>query len=95
VDNLLAFRAGKDAVAGTADDAVFANIADVVPAVTKNGGFTPTELADMSNTINAYTTVVSTAFSINSIGKAPGDKDSGQVSCVVDIKGRILAYRRQ
>jgi DNA uptake protein ComE-like DNA-binding protein len=95
VDKILAVRAGKDGTAGTSDDEVFASIADVVPAVTKNGGFTPTELADMSNSINANTAVVSTAFNINSVGKAPGDKDSGQVVCVIDIKGRILAYRRQ
>jgi DNA uptake protein ComE-like DNA-binding protein len=94
-DKILAVRAGKDGIAGTNDDGVFANIADVVPAVTKNGGFTPTELADMSNSINGYTTVMSTAFNINSIGKAPGDKDTGQVECVIDIKGQVLAYRRQ
>jgi type II secretory pathway component PulK len=95
VEKILAVRAGKDGIAGTGDDEVFANIADVASAVTRNGGFTPTELADMSNTINEYTTVVSSAFNINSIGKAPGDKDSGQISCVIDIKGRVLAYHRQ
>jgi DNA uptake protein ComE-like DNA-binding protein len=95
VDKLLAVRTGKDGIAGTSDDYVFTSISEAAPAVTKDGGFSPTELADMSNAINAYTTVVSTAFTINSIGKAPGDKDSGQVTCVINKKGRILAYRRQ
>ncbi|MFA5099659.1 MAG: hypothetical protein WC547_02105 [Candidatus Omnitrophota bacterium] len=95
VDKILAVRAGKDGIAGTSDDEVFSSIVDVAPAVTGNGGFSPSELADMSNTINAYTTVVSTAFNINSIGKAPGDKNISQVSCVIDLKGSILAYRRQ
>jgi hypothetical protein len=95
VDRLLAVRAGKDGIAGTADDIVFASISDVAPAVTKDGGFSPAELADLSNTVNAYTTVISTAFTIDSIGKAPGYKDSSRVTCVINKKGRILAYRRQ
>jgi DNA uptake protein ComE-like DNA-binding protein len=95
VDKILAARAGKDGIAGTEDDFVFTGISDVGPEVTKNGGFSPEDLAAFNNVIDNRTTVISTAFMINSIGKAPGDKDNAQVSCVIDLKGRILAYRRQ
>ena len=94
VDRLLAVRSGKDEIAGTDDDNVFGSIADVAPALTKDGGFTPTQLADMNNLINAYTAVVSTAFTVNSAGKSPGDIYESRVSCVIDRSGRILSYRR-
>jgi hypothetical protein len=95
VDELLSIRAGKDAVAGTGDDVTFASVPDVVPALTRNGGFSPSQLAALNDSVNAYATVASTAFTITSVGKAPGYKESASVECVIDINGRLLAYRQQ
>ncbi|MFA6383793.1 MAG: hypothetical protein WCY10_00315 [Candidatus Omnitrophota bacterium] len=95
VDRLLVVRAGKDRVAGTEDDMVFTSISEVGPEVTKTGGFSPDELATFNRVIDSRASVKSTVFMITSIGKVPGSKDSARVECVIDLKGRILAYRRQ
>jgi len=49
----LDIRAGKDGIAGTTDDAVFASVADVASMVTKEGGFSVAEVTALNNALNA------------------------------------------
>lgn len=94
VEKIIDLRAGKDGVAGTPDDIVFANISDVVPAVTKDGGFSPADVASMNNALNAHGTVASTAFTVTAVGRTDTDRNVAKVSCVIGINGGILGYRR-
>jgi len=94
-DKILDLRAGKDGFAGTADDIVFTSISDIGPKLSQASGFSVSDITALNAVVEAYMSVTSTAFTINSVGISPGEKDSGLVSCVIDIKGRILAYRRQ
>ncbi|HNQ51244.1 MAG TPA: type II secretion system protein GspK [Candidatus Omnitrophota bacterium] len=94
VEKILEVRAGKDGAAGTSDDSAFAGIGDVAPAVTKDGGFSPAEVAALNNALNARATVVSTAFTVTAEGRSLTDKNAARVSCVVDLRGNILDYRR-
>lgn len=95
LDKILDIRAGKDGIAGTTDDAVFASVADVASMVTKEGGFSVAEVTALNNALNAYGTVISTAFTVSAVARFETNRDMANVCCVIDINGNILGYKRQ
>lgn len=92
---ILDVRAGKDGAAGTADDVVFDSIPDIVPKLTQAGGFSVSDITAVSAVVENCVGTMSTAFTISSVGQSVGFKDSATVNCVIDVKGRVLSYRRQ
>lgn len=92
-DNIILFRLGQDGVAGTLDDNVFGEFAEIVPKLSAAFRFSESQGAYLSNMTDRYFTVKSGAFMIRSVAKLVSGKYESCVVCAVNRSGKILYWQ--
>lgn len=92
---MLEYRGGKDGIAGTADDGVFASISDIGPVVSQSAGLTLEQLSQTNDILTGRCGVSSSAFYVNSRGFTGRGGEYSQIECVVDNQGTIVYYHQQ
>lgn len=93
VDKILAFRAGQDKIAGTSDDGIFENAADIVAKLSQTGDFSASDIAQLSIVSGQYLVTNSSYFMIRCIARLNNKKGELILNSVVDRNGKILYYR--
>lgn len=92
-DEFVAFRRGEDRTAGTADDAVFEAVSQIVPAMKRVCAFTEAETLQAEALAEQYFTTYSNVFSVRCIVGLNRKRDQGEVVSAIDRDGRILYWR--
>lgn len=90
---VLSFRYGKDGILGTADDNVFENPSDIVLKLSQFHRFSPAELAQLSAISDQSLSTESENFMIRGIAKLNNRKNTAEVTCIVNRKGKILYWQ--
>lgn len=93
VNYIMQFRYGEDVIIGTADDKIFDLPSNVVPMLSQSYSLSDQEIAQLSVVVERYLTTKSNNFMVRSIASMDKRKDTVEVNCVVDKKGKILRWQ--
>jgi len=93
VDALINFRAGEDGLTGTADDNVFRQASEIVPALSAAVHLSSSEVAQLSSVASRHLGVTSKKFSAFFRVKLNNSRDVSWIYCVMDNNGKILHWR--
>ena len=93
ISKLIAYRAGKDGIARTADDRVFSDVSRVADQLNQIFQLTPEESANLKDFLQSgLMTVKSKNFRIQSTAKLSSGLGTFKISCVSDREGNILRW---
>jgi len=92
-DRVLKFRAGEDAQEATADDLTFDEPAHIVPWLSQAYRLSSSEVAQLSNAVDAFVTTHSEAFMIQAHAHGVSAQSQASATCVVNEKGVIFYWR--
>jgi type II secretory pathway component PulK len=93
VDRMLSYRNGEDGLAGTADDAVFEEISDIVPKLKEAFRLSDEDIASLDLASGEYLAVDSNNFMIRAEASLNNRKNKSQAICVTNRQGRILYWQ--
>lgn len=92
-DYIIEFRAGKDAIEGTADDNFFSQISDIVMRLQTRYNLSDIEKAEIESLASSYLSVDSSFFMIRSRAQLADKRNLLEATCVVNKLGKIFYWR--
>jgi len=92
-DKILYFRYGKDGTLSTPDDNVFVMSSTIVPELSQFCNLSDSEVAQLSVIVDKYLAVGSDTFKIRSVSKLDNGKNTAEITCMVNRRGKILYWQ--
>ncbi|MFA5147383.1 MAG: hypothetical protein WC515_08405 [Candidatus Omnitrophota bacterium] len=92
-DDIMSFRMGKDRMVGTVDDGIFDATSNIVPSLSQFASLSPSDISMLNAVVDQHLAVISTAFSIRSVGRSKDGKTTYVAAAVVNKKGKVLSWQ--
>lgn len=91
-DEILSFRYGDSETADPSRGGVFESSSDIVPKISQLYHLSPQELTQVSAIAEQMLATASDNFMVKSAARMPHGKNSIEITCVIDRKGKILYW---